>query len=147
MASDVDDEASFLVNFKNGSVGSIEATRNAWGRNNYITIELHGTKGSILFNYERLNELQVCFSDDPDDRRGFKTIYTGPAHDYGEITWNIPGMNIGYGELKTIESYDFLKAVTEGVQPSTTFEEAYKVDRVCEAVMRSSESRSWEKVK
>lgn len=143
---DVDDEAMFLVNFKNGAAGSIEATRNAWGRNNYITIELHGTKGSILFNYERLNELQVCFSKSPDDRRGFKTIYTGPAHEYGEVTWNIPGMNIGYGELKTIEINDFLKAVSKGVQPSTTFKVAYKVDKVCEAVTKSSVSRNWEKV-
>ncbi|QHA93102.1 Gfo/Idh/MocA family oxidoreductase [Bacillus sp. N1-1] len=144
---DVDDEASFLVNFKNGAVGSIEATRNAWGRNNYITVEVHGTKGSILFNYERLNELQVSFSGDPEDRRGFKTIYTGPAHSYGEVTWNIPGMNIGYGELKTIESYDFLKAIADKKQPSTSFSEAYKVDQVCEAVLASAESRRWEKVK
>lgn len=144
---DVDDEASFLMNFKNGAVGSIEATRNAWGRNNYITVEVHGTKGSILFNYERLNELEVCFSEDLEDRRGFKTIYTGPAHAYGDVTWNIPGMNIGYGELKTIESYDFMKAIVEKKQPSTSFAEAYKVDRVCEAVLASSESRAWEKVK
>lgn len=41
-AVDVDDEDSFLVKFKNGAVGSIEATRNAWGRNNFITVELHG---------------------------------------------------------------------------------------------------------
>ncbi|AJD90181.1 hypothetical protein JMA_08640 [Jeotgalibacillus malaysiensis] len=143
---DVDDEASFLVNFASGAVGSIEATRNAWGRNNFLTVEVHGTKGSILFNYERLNELEVCFSDDPDDRRGFKTIYTGPAHFYGEVTWNIPGMNIGYGELKTIESYEFIKAIVSGEQPSTSFAEAYKVDKVSDAVMKSSESRSWEKV-
>lgn len=56
-AVDVDDEDSFLVKFKNGAVGSIEATRNAWGRNNFITVELHGTLGSLYFNYERLNEL------------------------------------------------------------------------------------------
>jgi len=143
---DVDDEAMFLVNFESGAVGSIEATRNAWGRNNFITVEVHGTKGSIHFNYERLNELQVCFSDDPDDRRGFKTIYTGPAHFYGEVTWNIPGMNIGYGELKTIEIYDFIKAIAAGEQPSTTFAEGYKVDKVCDAVMRSAESRSWETI-
>lgn len=93
-AVDVDDEDSFLVKFKNGAVGSIEATRNAWGRNNFITVELHGTLGSLYFNYERLNELQVCLAGDPDDRRGFKTIYTGPAHFHGEVTWNIPGMNI-----------------------------------------------------
>jgi predicted dehydrogenase len=143
---DVDDEAMFLVNFESGAVGSIEATRNAWGRNNFITVEVHGTKGSIYFNYERLNELQVCFSDDPDDRRGFKTIYTGPAHFYGEVTWNIPGMNIGYGELKTIEIYDFIKAIVTGEQPSTSFAEGYKVDKVCDAVMRSAESRSWETI-
>lgn len=145
-AVDVDDEDSFLVKFKNGAVGSIEATRNAWGRNNFITVELHGTKGSIAFNYERLNELQVCFADDPDDRRGFKTIYTGPAHFHGEVTWNIPGMNIGYGELKTIEMYEFIKAITEGYQPSTCFEVGYRVERVCEAVRKSAESKQWEKV-
>ena len=107
-AVDVDDEDSFLVRFKSGAVGSIEATRNAWGRNNFNTVELHGTLGSISFNYERLNELQVCWANDPDDRRGFKTIYTGPAHFYGDATWNIPGMNIRYGELKAIEMFDFV---------------------------------------
>lgn len=145
-AVDVDDEASFLVNFKNGAVGSIEATRNAWGRNNFISVEVHGTKGSIVFNYERLNELQVMFADDPDDRKGFKTIYTGPAHFYGEVTWNIPGMNIGYGELKTIEAYEFVKSVITGQQPSTSFAEGYKVDLVTEAVLASQESRAWTKV-
>ena len=145
-AVDVDDEDAFLVKFKSGAVGSIEATRNAWGRNNFITVELHGTKGSIAFNYERLNELQVCFADDPDDRRGFKTIYTGPAHFHGEVTWNIPGMNIGYGELKTIEMYEFIKAITEGYQPSTSFKVGYRVERVCEAVRQSAESKQWVKV-
>lgn len=143
---DTDDETSYLVRFKNGAVGSIEATRNAWGRNNYITVELHGTLGSIAFNYERLNELQVCFANDPDDRRGFKTIYTGPAHFHGEVTWNIPGMNIGYGELKAIEMYEFIKAVTTGEQPSTRFSVGYRVERVCEAMRKSSESGNWEKV-
>lgn len=143
---DVDDEASFLMKFKNGTVGSIEATRNAWGRNNFITVELHGTLGSIYFNYERLNELQVCWAKDPDDRRGFKTIYTGPAHFYGEATWNIPGMNIGYGELKAIEMYDFITAIVKGEQPSTKFLVGAKVEEVCDAVKRSAESKMWERV-
>ncbi len=143
---DVDDEDSFLVKFKSGAVGSIEATRNAWGRNNFITVELHGTLGSIYFNYERLNELQVCWANDPDDRRGFKTIYTGPAHFYGEATWNIPGMNIGYGELKTIEMYDFIRAIVEQKQPSTKFSVGCRVEQVCAAVEKSAQTRQWEKV-
>lgn len=143
---DVDDENSFLIKFKNGAAGSIEATRNAWGRNNFITVEVHGTEGSIYFNYERLNELQVCLAKDPDESRGFKTIYTGPAHPHGEATWNIPGMNIGYGELKTIEIYEFIKAVVEGYQPSTSFDVGCKVEKVCDAVVRSATNKKWEKV-
>ena len=143
---DVDDEESFLVKFKSGAVGSIEATRNAWGRNNFITVELHGTEGSIYFNYERLNELQVCWAKDPDDRRGFKTIYTGPAHFYGEVTWNIPGMNIGYGELKTIDIYEFCRSIAAKEESATNFQEGYKVERVCDAVAKSAASKKWEKV-
>lgn len=145
-AVDVDDEDSFLVRFKNGAIGSIEATRNAWGRNNFITIELHGTLGTVCFNYERLNELQVCWAKDPNDRRGFKTIYTGPAHFHGEATWNIPGMNIGYGELKAIEMYDFFTAIAKQEQPSTNFSVGYRVEKVCTAVAKSSQSNGWEKV-
>jgi predicted dehydrogenase len=142
----VDDEVSCLVKFKNGAVGSIEATRNAWGRNNFLSVEIHGSKGSILFNYERLNELQVCFSGDPDHCRGFKTIYTGPAHYYGPATWNIPGMNIGYGELKAIEIFDFITAITTGVQPSTHFGVGCQIEKVCAAVKASAEKKSWQKV-
>ncbi len=143
---DTDDEDSFLVRFKSGAVGSIEATRNAWGRNNFITFEVHGTLGSLTFNYERLNELNVCLANDPDDRRGFKTIYTGPASPHGDVTWNIPGMNIGYGELKAIEMYEFIKAVAEGYQPSTNFQVGYRVERVCDAVKESAEKGAWVKV-
>ena len=73
-----------------------------------------------------------------------RQIYTGPAHFYGEVTWNIPGMNIGYGELKTIEIYDFIKAIVEGKQPTTNFQVGYGVEKVCDAVMKSSESGKWE---
>lgn len=143
---DTDDEDLMLLRFANGTVGSLEATRNAWGRHNFIDVEVHGSKGSILFNYERLNELKVCYADDPDTERGFKTIYTSPAHPYGDVTWNIAGMNIGYGELKAIEMYDFAKAIASGEQPSTCFNTAYRVEKVAEACARSSASNSWEKI-
>lgn len=143
---EVDDEVMFLCKFESGAVGSIEATRNAWGRHNYITLEIHGTEGSIYWNYERLNELQVCFAKDGDDRRGFKTIYTGPAHPHGECTWNISGMNIGYGELKAIEAYELGKSIASGEQPTTCFAAGYRVDRVCGAVAESAATKQWVKV-
>ena len=135
---DVDDEVMSMVRFKSGAVGSIEASRNAWGRNNFITLEIHGTKGSILFNYERRDELQVMFADDPVNSRGFRTIYTGPAHPYGEGLWPIPALGIGYGETKIIECYDFCKAIMNGSQPSPNFEEALLIEKVADALIRST---------
>lgn len=143
---DVDDEVVSMLRFKSGAIGSLEATRNAWGRNNFITLEIHGTKGSIAFNYERRDELQVMFADDPGDARGFRTIYTGPAHPYGEGLWPIPALGIGYGETKIIECYDLCKAIMSGTQPSPNFEEALLTEQVADALIRSGETGVWEKV-
>jgi len=140
---EVDDQCCFMVACENGAFGTIEATRNAWGRNNFITLEIHGTKGSIFFNYERRDELQVCFADDPRDRRGFRTVYTGPAHPYGEGLWPIPALGIGYTETKIIECYDFLRAIEAGQDASPSFRDGYAIERICEAVLRSAEASSW----
>lgn len=140
---DVDDEAISLVRFNNGAVGSIEATRNAWGRNNYITFEIHGTKGSIFFNYENRDELQVAFADDPVDRRGFRTVYTGPNTPYGEALWPIPALGIGYGETKIIEAYEFMKAITTGEPVRPDFIDGYQAALVDHAIETSGKTSQW----
>lgn len=142
---DVDDEASFMIKFCGGAVGSIEATRNGWGRNNFITFEIHGDKGSLFFNYERRDELQVYFASDPSDRRGFRTIYTGPAHPYGGSLWPIPALGIGYGETKIIECHDFFKAIVENTDVSPNFEDGYKIALICDAIVSSSNTQQWTK--
>jgi len=143
---DVDDEAMTLVKFRDGAVGSIEATRNAWGRNNFITFEIHGTEGSIFFNYENRDELQVAFKNDPADRRGFRTVYTGPNTPYGESLWPIPALGIGYGETKIIEAHDFLKAVVEGGSVSPNFADGYQAALVDEAILESGRTGQWVRV-
>lgn len=143
---DVDDQCCFMVQCKNGAFGTIEATRNAWGRNNYITFEIHGTEGSLFFNYERRDELQVCFAKDGDDRRGFRTVYTGPAHPYGNGLWPIPALGIGYTETKIIETYDFIKAITEGEQPTPNFRDGYVIELISDAILRSARTHQWIKI-
>jgi predicted dehydrogenase len=140
---DVDDEVMTMLRFQNGAVGSIEATRNAHGRNNYITFEVHGTEGSIFFNYERRDELQVAFASDASDRRGFRTIYTGPAHPNGGALWPIPALGIGYGETKIIEAHDFLKAVVEGGTVSPNFADGYITALIDDAIVESAERDVW----
>ena len=136
----VDDETSFAIRFKDGAIGSIEASRNAWGRNNYITFEIHGSKGSLYFNYERRDELQVCYSSDPNNRRGFKTIYTGPNHPFGEL-WPIPALGIGYSETKIAECYDLIKSIAENGKVSPNFEDGYRISLICDAIQESHQKQ------
>ena len=140
---DVEDELLTMMRFASGAIGSIEATRNAYGRNNFLTFEVHGTKGSIAFNYERRDELQVMFADDPADARGFRTVYTGPAHPYGEGLWPIPGLGIGYTETKIVECYDLFKAIASGTQPSPNFVDGYVIECIAEAILKSAETGAW----
>jgi predicted dehydrogenase len=145
-AVDVDDEVHTLLRFAGGALGSLEATRNAYGRNNFLTFEIHGERGSIAFNYERRDELEVCFAGDEGDRRGFRTIYTGPAHPYGDALWPIPALGIGYGETKIIECHDFCRAVIEGSPVSPDFADGYQTARICDAIAESAASADWTEV-
>ena len=142
-AVDVDDELLSLLEFRNGAIGSLEATRNAHGRNNFITFEIHGTKGSICFDYEKRDQLQVAFASDPSDRKGFRTVFSGPATPYGEGLWPIPALGIGYGETKIIENYDFVKAIVEGGEVSPNFKDGYAINLICDAMAESAEKRAW----
>jgi predicted dehydrogenase len=145
-AVDVDDEMVTLVRFESGAIGSIEASRNAYGRNNFLTFEVHGTEGSILFNYERRDELQVMFATDHADARGFRTVYTGPAHPYGDGLWPIPALGVGYGETKIIECRDLMDAIVTGRQPSPNFNDGYRIARIADAIVRSGETGTWTEV-
>jgi predicted dehydrogenase len=140
---DVDDEVMTLLRFAGGAVGSIEATRNAYGRNNFLTFEIHGEVGSIVFNYERRDELQVFFAADPGDRRGFRTIYTGPAHPYGSGLWPIPGLGIGYGETKITECLDFMQAIIDGTPVRPNFADGYQIALIAAAIQESAATGRW----
>jgi predicted dehydrogenase len=140
---DVDDEVMTLMRFAGGAVGSMEATRNAHGRNNFLTFEIHGTEGSLYFDYERRDQLQVAFAGDPGDRKGFRTVYTGPSHPYGEALWPIPALGIGYGETKIIEAHDFCRAVVEGTPVSPDFGDGYQIALVADAIVESAGTGGW----
>ena len=143
---DVDDEVLSLIRFETGAVGTLEATRNAYGRNNFLTLEIHGEEGSIHFNYERRDELQVMFASDPGDARGFRTMYTGPAHPYGDGLWPIPGLGIGYSETKIVECRDFFAAIVNGETPTPDFAEALQTELVADALIKSGQTGNWVEV-
>jgi len=137
---DVDDEVMTLLRFADGAVGSIEATRHAHGRKNFLTFEIHGDRGTLAFDYERRDELRLYSADDGADRQGFRTILTGPAHPYGEALWPIPGLGIGYGETKIIECYELMRAIADGAPAEPSFEDGYAISAIADAIARSAET-------
>ncbi|HAF24116.1 MAG TPA: dehydrogenase [Blastocatellia bacterium] len=141
---EVDDAALSLVKFESGAVGTIEATRFATGRKNYNRFEINGSRGSIVFNLERMNELELYVDEGPES--GFRTIQvTGKGYPYMEGWWP-RGHIIGYEHTFTHTVLDLLRAVAEGRLPTPNFEDGVRNQLVLDAVERAAESRSWQHV-
>ena len=141
---DVDDAALTLLKFEGGAVGTVEATRFATGRKNYNSFEVNGSKGSLAFNLERMNELELYVEEGPNS--GFRTVQvTDAAHPYMKAWWP-PGHIIGYEHTFTHTVLDLLLAVGEGRVPSPSFEDGVRNQKVLDAVERAATSRAWEKV-
>jgi len=140
----VDDASASIVRFDNGALGTIEASRFAPGRKNYNAFEINGSKGSIVFNLERLNELQVHFNDSKPGKQaqGFRTVLVSEAdHPFWEHWWP-QGHTIGWEHTFVHELHHLLTAIAEDADVAphgATFEDGYRAAEVCDAVVRSSE--------
>jgi predicted dehydrogenase len=134
----VDDAAFMLTEFENGALGSFEASRFASGRKNYNYFEIYGSKGSLVFNLERMNELQYLDLSDTADEQGFRTILvTNSTHPYVAAWWP-PGHIIGYEHEFSHAIVDFLAAIEKGTQVSPNFYDGMKVMQILEAAIKSA---------
>ncbi len=136
----VDDASFMLVEFENGALGSFEASRFANGRKNYNYFEIYGSKGSLVFNLERMNELQYLDLSDKADEQGFRTILvTNSTHPYVAAWWP-PGHIIGYEHEFSHAIVDFLTAIEKGTKIAPSFYDGMKAMQVLEAAIKSSET-------
>lgn len=139
----VDDGGAFLARFENGAIGTFETSRITPGRKGYESFEINGSNGSVVFNLERMNELQVYFADDPAETGGFRTVLvTEPEHPYLGAYWP-PGHILGYEHTFVHTVKDLLDGIAAGESPGPTFEDGYLCQAVIEAVQQSVESREW----
>ena len=141
---DVDDAFVALVEFENGALGTLEATRFAHGRKNHEVFEINGEKGSIRFNMERLNELEVYWpGDTPRETRGFHNVLvTESYHPYWENWWP-HGHIIGWEHTFVHEFHHFFDAIVNNkpVAPwGADFEDGYRNAVICDAVLASAAS-------
>ncbi len=141
----VDDTALFLARLSGGAVASFEATRFALGRKNAMRLEVNGSKASLAFDFEAMNELQ--WYEGTGTEAGFRRILvTEPQHPYVGAWWP-PGHLLGYEHTFTHEVADLLDAIGAGTDPEPGFDDGLRVQRVLAAVEKSAaEEANWTSV-
>jgi predicted dehydrogenase len=139
----VDDASVSLVRFANGAIGTIEATRMAPGRKNYNRFEINGSRGSLAFDLERMNELELYLEADQQRVRGFRRILvTESTHPYVKAWWP-PGHIIGYEHTFTHTVYDLLEAMARDRVPQPNFADGVRNQRVLGAIEKAAATRRW----
>jgi predicted dehydrogenase len=148
---DVDDAFEAFVEFEGGAVGTLEASRFATGRKNAMSFEINGSKGSVAFDLERINELQVNLSGSTPGRtaQGFRQVLvTEPDHPFLEHWWPA-GHVLGWEHTFVHELHHFLTAVRDGTDVTphgADFEDGYRAAEVCDAILSSAQSGARETV-
>lgn len=139
---DVDDAFVAAVEFENGAIGTLEATRFAGGRKNYNRFEINGEKGTIVFNLERMNELQVFWVDDePRETQGFHDVLITEGHHPWWENWWPHGHIIGWEHTFVHEINHLLDCIVNDrdVAPyGAAFEDGYRAAVICDAILQSA---------
>jgi predicted dehydrogenase len=139
----VDDAAVAIARFANGAMGTIEATRLAPGRKNHNRFEINGSRGSLAFDLERMNELELYLESDRRGLKGFRTILvTEASHPYMKAWWP-PGHVVGYEHTFTHTIFDLLEAMADGRPPTPSFVDGVRNQRVMDAIEHAARTRRW----
>jgi predicted dehydrogenase len=144
-AVDVDEASSVLAHFANGARGTFEMARVCARRPCDFTVEVNGSRGTLRFDYARLNEL--WYGDAGDDGRlyGMRRIRAeAPAHPYAADWWPV-GQGVGYGASFVNQAADLLERWPAGPWEPDLAQGA-RVQAVCEAMERAAAERRWVEV-
>lgn len=144
VASTVDDAVVFTCRFEGGAVATFEATRLSTGDKNGNRVQIHGEKGAVRFDFERMPELQWYDATLPADQQGWSTINVSDGdagHPYVDAWWP-PAHAIGYEHGFINQTADMIKAIA-GKKPVVAlpdFADAYETQKVLDAVTRCAKT-------
>jgi predicted dehydrogenase len=142
-AAETHDIASVLFELAAGAAGVLVLDRSAGGRKGRIALQLYGDKGSIVFDQERFNELQLYTADGPRETRGFRTILAAPEHQPYDRFIPAPGHGLGFNDLKLIECHELLNRIAGKPARVIDFAAGLEIERAVAAMARSSELGRW----
>ena len=138
-----EDIAQALLRFTRGCTGTMDISRIATGKKCGLTFEIFGSKGSLSFDQERMNEIRVYKTSDDDKLRGYRTILAGPQHpDYAAFC-PAPGHGLGINDLKVIEVKNLLNSIENDEAIFSDFDNGYRVQMITDAIYESSNESRW----
>ena len=137
------DIAATLIELASGPSGIIAVNRSAWGRKGRIAIQIFGSAGTILFDQERMNEIQLYTTADRATEQGFRTILTAPHHPPYDRFISAPGHGLGFNDLKIIECRQLINLIEGRPAVAMTFEEGTEIERTVHAMARSHAEERW----
>ena len=141
------DIASSLIHLENGVSGTLLVNRSAWGRKGRIQVQIFGSKGSVVFDQERFNEIQLYVTSDRATEQGYRTILAAPAHaPYGKFI-PAPGHGLGFNDLKTIECRELLARIAGQPARVIDFDDGLEIERTVHAMAQSFAEQKWVKVR
>ncbi|TPM18590.1 Gfo/Idh/MocA family oxidoreductase [Mesorhizobium sp. B2-3-5] len=137
------DIASVLMHLENGIAGTLQVNRSAWGRKGRIAVQIFGSKGSILFDQERMNEFQLYLTSDRPTEQGYRTILVAPHHKPYDAFVPAPGHGLGFNDLKIIECRELLTRLAGRPARLIEFAQGLEIERTVHAMARSFEEKRW----
>lgn len=141
---DNDDQTHAMLRFAGGAIGTVECSRVAVGRKMHLAYEITGTKGTIVMDQERMNEIKLFTQDDQNRLGGFRRILIGPDHPEYAPFCPAPGHGLGFNDLKTIEVKHLLEAIDgHRAHAYPDFQIGYDIERIMDAILASTRRDGW----
>jgi len=137
------DIAHILLRFAGGISGAIQLSRSAWGRKGRIAIQIFGSEGTIAYDQERMNELQIFTREGRASEQGFRTVLTAPIHPPYDKFIPAPGHGLGFNELKIIEAREVMCAISGETAHIIDFQQGLAIEKTVHAIAHSHRDGCW----
>ena len=146
VANTTDDIATVMFRFSGGGIGHMEMSRVSTGIRFDIGYDIVGSNGTLRYDYERINDLDLYRGSGPTEARGFKRMQMGPTDPRYAALLPVSGLGLGYNDYKAMEAREMIEAVAAGRPAYPDFGFGHRVQRVVDACQRSHDARAWMKV-
>ncbi|MDA4121065.1 MAG: Gfo/Idh/MocA family oxidoreductase [Thaumarchaeota archaeon] len=141
---DVDDITVSTLSFKNGAVGMLEASWMTHGKRDFLAFEAYGSKGSVSFNLERMNELEIFLPDAGSGINGPRNVMVmGKEHPFMSHYWVNQAGGFSWEHSFINELNHFLECLVEdkSISPQgATFLDGYRNCLIMDAMVESAQT-------